>query len=128
MKYLTDKQICIVTLALHLIFIIAAKILIYSYQDGLLVFAFVLIVLYFAFLLWNYRGRVIAKEAVRIYIGGVVIQAVITAGFGWLSLPEAGYLGVLGFGSDFGLLFYGVLLAASCVLLLMMHIIKWIVH
>ncbi len=128
MRQLTDKQSCMVTLAIHLILIIAAKILIYSYQDGLLVFAFVLIVLYFAFLLWNYRGRVIFKDVVRIYIGGVVIQAVITAGFGWLGLPEAGYLGELGFGSDFGLLFYGVLLAVSCVLLLGISIIKWIMH
>lgn len=128
MKQLTDKQICMVTLAFHLILIIAAKVLIDDYQDGLLVFAFVGIVLYFAFLLWNYRGGVIFKDVVRIYIGGVVIQAVITAGFGWLGLPEAGYLGELGFGSDFGLLFYGVLLAASCVVLLGINIIKWIIH
>ena len=127
MKYLTDKQIGIFTLAMHLIFIIAMKVLIYDYQDGLLVLAAVSLLLYFIFLLWSYRGRIIAKNVVRIYIGGVIVQAIITAGFGWLGLPEAGYLGELGLGSDFGILFYGVLLAASCVLLLLINVIKWIV-
>jgi len=127
MKYLTDKQIGIFTLAMHLIFIIAMKVLIYDYQDGLLVLAGVSLLLYFIFLLWSYRGRVVAKNVVRIYIGGVIVQAVITAGFGWLGLPAAGYLGELGLGSDFGILFYGVLLVASCVLLVLINVIKWIV-
>ena len=101
MKYLTDKQIGIFTLAMHLIFIIAMKVLIYDYQDGLLVLAGVSLLLYFIFLLWSYRGRVVAKNVVRIYIGGVIVQAIITAGFGWLGLPAAGYLGELSLGSGF---------------------------
>ena len=128
MKHLTDKQISIFTLAMHLIFIIAMKVLIYDYQDGLLVLTAFVLLLYFIFLLWSYRGRVIAKDVVRIYIGGVLVQAIITAGFGWLGLPAAGYLGELGLGSDFGLLFYGVLLAASCVLLLLINVVKLIIH
>ena len=128
MKHLTDKQIGIFTLAIHLIFIIAMKVLIYDYQDGLLVLAAVSLLSYFIFLLWSYRGRVIAKNVVRIYIGGVIVQAIITAGFGWLGLPAAGYLGELGMGSDFGILFYGVLLVASCVLLLLINFAKLIIH
>ena len=128
MKYLTDKQIGIFTLAMHLIFIIAMKVLIYDYQDGLLVLAAVSLLLYFIFLLWSYRGRVIAKNVVRIYIGGVIVQAIITAGFGWLGLPAAGYLGELSLGSGFGILFYGALLVASCVLLLLINVVKLIIH
>ena len=127
-KHLTDKQIGIFTLAMQLIFIIAMKVLIYDYQDGLLVLAAVSLLLYFIFLLWSYRGRVIAKNVVQIYIGGVIVQAIITAGFGWLGLPAAGYLGELGLGSDFGILFYGVLLAASSVLLVLINIVKLIIH
>jgi len=128
MKYLTDKQIGIFTLAMHLIFIIAMKVLIYDYQDGLLVLAAVSLLLYFIFLLWSYRGRVIAKKVVRIYIGGVIVQAIITAGFGWLGLPVAGYLGELSLGGGFGILFYGALLVASCVLLLVINFAKLIIH
>ena len=128
MKYLTDKQIGIFTLAMHLIFIIAMKVLIYDYQDGLLVLAAVSLLLYFIFLLWSYRGRIIAKNVVRIYIGGVIAQAIITAGFGWLGLPAAGYLGELSLGSGFGILFYGALLVASCVLLLLINVVKLIIH
>ena len=128
MRKPTDKQICIFTLALHFILIIATKLLIYSYQDGLLVLTTVSLLLYFAFLFWVYRGRVIHKDVLWIYVLGVVIQALLTSGFGWVSgwlgLHKVGYLGELGFGSEFGILFYGVLLAASCILLIIINLLK----
>lgn len=130
MRKPTDKQICIFTLALHFILIIATKLLIYSYQDGLLVLTMVALLLYFAFLLWAYRGRVIHKDVLRIYVLGVVIQALMTSGFGWVSgwlgLHEVGYLGELGFGSEFGILFYGFAMLASCGILLLIALVKWI--
>ena len=128
MKTLTDKQFCMVTLAIHLILIIAARLMIDSYQDGFLVLAGILLVVYFAFLLWEYRGRVISKEVVWLYVIGVMIQAVLTQGFGWIGDPCYGYLGTLGFGSAIAMLFYGVGLMASCVVLLMIYIVKLIIH
>ena len=56
-KILTDKQICIMTLALHLIFLIALKLLIYNYQDGLLVFTLSAILLYLICLLLQFRNN-----------------------------------------------------------------------
>ena len=118
------------TLALHLIFLIMLKLLIYNYQDGLLVFTLFVLVLYFIFLLLYYRGRVIAKTVMAVYIFCVVIQALLTAGFGWIyPYPYISYLGDLNnldFGSGLGILFYGVLLMASCVLLIAVNILKWI--
>ena len=67
-----------------------------------------------------YVGRIEKNKAHR----GLVP----TAGFGWLGLPAAGYLGELGLGSDFGILFYGMLLVASCVLLVLINIAKLIIH
>ena len=132
MKILTDKQICILALALHLIFLIALKLLIYSYQDGLLIFTLIAILVYMLCLLWCYRGRAISGKVVWLYILCVAIQALLTAGFGWLyPHPYITYLGDLNefdFGSGLGLLFYGVGLAASCVLLLVMYIVKRILH
>ena len=131
-KILTDKQICIMTLALHLIFLIALKLLIYNYQDGLLVFTLIAILLYLICLLWCYRGRVISGKVVLLYILCVAIQAILTAGFGWIyPHPYVTYLGDLNafdFGSGLGILFYGVGLIASCVLLLVMYIVKRILH
>ena len=130
MKHLADKQICMMTLALHLIFLIMLKLLIYNYQDGLLVFTLFVLVLYFIFLLLYYRGRVIAKTVMAVYIFCVVIQAILTAGFGWIyPYPYISYLGDLNnldFGSGLGILFYGALLMASCVLLIAVNILKWI--
>ena len=130
MKHLADKQICMMTLALHLIFLIMLKLLIYNYQDGLLVFTLFVLVLYFIFLLLYYRGRVIAKTVMAVYIFCVVIQALLTAGFGWIyPYPYISYLGDLNnldFGSGLGILFYGALLMASCVLLIAVNILKWI--
>ena len=130
MKHLEDKQICMMTLALHLIFLIMLKLLIYNYQDGLLVFTLFVLVLYFIFLLLYYRGRVIAKTVMAVYIFCVVIQALLTAGFGWIyPYPYISYLGDLNnldFGSGLGILFYGALLMASCVLLIAVNILKWI--
>ena len=118
------------TLALHLIFLIMLKLLIYNYQDGLLVFTLFVLVLYFIFLLLYYRGRVIAKTVMAVYIFCVVIQALLTAGFGWIyPYPYISYLGDLNnldFGSGLGILFYGALLMASCVLLIAVNILKWI--
>ena len=131
MKILTDKQICIMTLALHLIFQIALKFLIYSNQDGLLIFTLIAILVYMLCLLWCYRGRAISGKVVWLYILCVAIQAILTAGFGWIyPHPYSTYLGDLNefdFGSGLGILFYGVGLVASCVLLLVMYIVKWIV-
>ena len=131
MKILTDKQICIMTLALHLIFLIALKFLIYSNQDGLLIFTLIAILVYMLCLLWCYRGRAISGKVVWLYILCVAIQAILTAGFGWIyPHPYSTYLGDLNefdFGSGLGILFYGVGLVASCVLLLVMYIVKWIV-
>ncbi len=130
MKHLADKRICMMTLALHLIFLIMLKLLIYNYQDGLLVFTLFVLVLYFIFLLLYYRGRVIAKTVMAVYIFCVVIQALLTAGFGWIyPYPYISYLGDLNnldFGSGLGILFYGALLMASCVLLIAVNILKWI--
>ena len=130
MKHLEDKQICMMTLALHLIFLIMLKLLIYNYQDGLLVFTLFVLVLYFIFLLLYYRGRVIAKTVMAVYIFCVVIQALLTAGFGWIyPYPYISYLGDLhnlDFGSGLGILFYGALLMASCVLLIAVNMLKWI--
>ena len=132
MKILTDKQICILALALHLIFLIALKLLIYSYQDGLLIFTLIAILVYMLSLLWCYRGRAISGKVVWLYILCVAIQALLTAGFGWLyPHPYITYLGDLNefdFGSGLGLLFYGVGFMASCVLLLVMYIVKWMLH
>ena len=132
MKILTDKQICILALALHLIFLIALKLLIYSYQDGLLIFTLIAILVYMLCLLWCYRGRAISGKVVWLYILCVAIQALLTAGFGWLyPHPYITYLGDLNefdFGSGLGLLFYGVGFMASCVLLLVMYIVKRILH
>jgi hypothetical protein len=62
----------------------------------------------------------------------VAIQGVLTAGFGWIyPHPYVTYLGDLNafdFGSGLGILFYGVGLVASCVLLLVMYIVKRILH
>ena len=131
MKILTDKQICIMTLALHLIFLIALKFLIYSNQDGLLIFTLIAILVYMLCLLWCYRGRAISGKVVWLYILCVAIQAILTDGFGWIyPHPYSTYLGDLNefdFGSGLGILFYGVGLVASCVLLLVMYIVKWIV-
>ena len=132
MKILTDKQICILTLALHLIFLIALKLLIYSYQDGLLIFTLIAILVYLLCLLWCYRGRAISGKVVRLYILFVAIQALLTAGFGWLyPHPYITYLGDLNefdFGSGLGLLFYGVILMISCVILLALDIMKRIIN
>ena len=118
------------TLALHLIFLIMLKLLIYNYQDGLLVFTLFVLVLYFIFLLLYYRGRVIAKTVMAVYIFCVVIQAILTAGFGWIyPYPYISYLGDLNnldFGSGLGILFYGALLMASCVLLIAVNMLKWL--
>ena len=119
------------TLALHLIFLIALKFLIYSNQDGLLIFTLIAILVYMLCLLWCYRGRAISGKVVWLYILCVAIQAILTAGFGWIyPHPYSTYLGDLNefdFGSGLGILFYGVGLVASCVLLLVMYIVKWIV-
>ena len=65
-----------------------------------------------------------------VYIFCVVIQAILTAGFGWIyPYPYISYLGDLNnldFGSGVGILFYGALLMASCVLLIAVNILKWI--
>ena len=131
-KILTDKQICIMTLALHLIFLIALKLLIYNYQDGLLVFTLSAILLYLICLLWCYRGRVIPGKVVLLYILCVAIQAILTAGFGWIyPHPYVTYLGdlnALDFGSGLGILFYGVILMISCVILLALDVMKRIIN
>ncbi len=59
------------------------------------------------------------------YVLGVVIQAALTQCFGWIGDPYYGYLGKLGFGSGMAMLLYGVALVASCVVLLMLHVVKW---
>ena len=119
------------TLLMHLIFLIALKVLIYNYQDGLLILTFVVVLAYLIFLLWYYRGRAVSGKVVLLYMLCVTIQALLTAGFGWLyPHPYITYLGDLNefdFGSGLGLLFYGVGLAASCVVLLVIYIVKWIV-
>ena len=127
-----DKRICMMTLALHLLLLIATKLLIYHYQDGLLIMTAVLLLLYFIFLLVIYRRRVIAKEVVLLYILCVAVQGLMTAGFGWIyPHPYITYLGDLNdfdFGSGLGILFYGAELVASCVLLVVIHIVKWIIQ
>ena len=132
MKILTDKQICIMTLALHLIFLIALKFLIYSNQDGLLIFTLIAILVYMLCLLWCYRGRAISGKVVWLYILCVAIQAILTAGFGWIyPHPYSTYLGDLNefdFGSGLGILFYGVILMISCVILLALDVMKRIIN
>lgn len=124
MKTVSEQKIIVITLVLHMLLMIAAKLFIYSYQDGFLALAMVLLFLYFVFLLWAYRGRSISKQVVLVYFIYVIIQAILSHGFGVFG---NGYFGELNLGSGFGLLFYGVLIVASCVLLIVINIVKWIV-
>lgn len=124
MLRLTDKQICIFTMILHIVFVFAARILIDHYQDGFLILLIVSLIFYFIFLLWVYRGKCIHREVLAVYVVCVVIQAVLTQCFGVFGY---GYLGKLDFGSGMAVLVYGAVLVTSCVLLPVINAVKWIV-
>ena len=132
MKSLSDNQICIVTVVLHLFLLISTKFLIDNYQDSLLILTLIIVLVYLIFLLWCYRGLVISGKVILLYIFCVAIQAILTAGFGWIyPHPYITYLGNLNdfdFGSGLGIVFYGAILMVSCVVLLVLDIIKRIIH
>ena len=69
MKHLTDKQISIFTLAMHLIFIIAMKVLIYDYQDGLLVLTAFVLLLYLSFSC----GAIEAESLQKMWCGFILV-------------------------------------------------------
>ena len=132
MKPLSDNKICIVTGVLHLFLLIATKLLINHYQDSLLILTLIIVLVYLIFLLWCYRGRVISGKITLLYMFCVAVQAILTAGFGWIyPHPYITYLGDLNdfdFGSGLGIVFYGAILMVSCVVLFVLAIIKRIIN
>ena len=126
MKLFSVKQVCIITMILHLILLSAAWILIAQYQDAFLIVALILLLLYLFAVLLMFRGKCIAIEVLAVYFIGVMIQAALTQGFGFFGDPNYGFLGTLDFGSGIAMVLYGFALLISCGILLLIVLVKWI--
>lgn len=112
LKSWLEGKFTLLTVLFHALMLVITTVTISNYQDLFLGSVLVLMLVYFAVMLTLYRGRVIAKGPVIAYMICTLVQFVMLDRI----VPEVS-LGAVDMGSSLAVLFYILLLIASCVVL-----------
>ena len=127
---LSDKQFFVITILLHIFFIVNAVFSIRNYQDFFLVSSLVLMIIYMVAVTLIFRRRCVPNKIVESYCFMIIVQILLFAcsnatGIGPFTVLD---LKILSLGSSLALIFYGVALIISCVTLLVISSIKYLLN
>lgn len=127
---LSDKQFFVITILLHIFFIANAVFSIRNYQDFFLVLSLVLMIIYMVAVTLIFRRRCVPNKIVESYCFMAIVQVLLFAcsnatGVGPFTVLD---LKTLSLGSSLALIFYGVALMISCVALLAVSFIKYLLN
>lgn len=127
---LSDKQFFVITILLHIFFIANAVFSIRNYQDFFLVSSLVLMIIYMVAVTLIFRRRCVPNKIVESYCFMTIVQILLFAcsnatGIGPFTVLD---LKILSLGSSLALIFYGVALIISCVTLLVISFIKYLLN
>lgn len=127
---LSDKQFFVITILLHIFFIANAVFSIRNYQDFFLVSSLVLMIIYMVAVTLIFRRRCVPNKIVESYCFMTIVQILLFAcsnatGIGSFTVLD---LKTLSLGSSLALIFYGVALMISCVALLAVSFIKYLLN
>ena len=127
---LSDKQFFVITILLHIFFIANAVFSIRNYQDFFLVLSLVLMIIYMVAVTLIFRRCYVPKKIVESYCFMAIVQVLLFAcsnatGVGSFTVLD---LKTLSLGSSLALIFYGVALMISCVALLVVSFIKYLLN
>ena len=127
---LSDKQFFVITILLHIFFIANAVFSIRNYQDFFLVSSLVLMIIYMVAVTLIFRRRCVPNKIVESYCLMTIVQVLLFAcsnatGIGPFTVLD---LKILSLGSSLALIFYGVALIISCVTLLVISSIKYLLN
>ena len=127
---LSNKQFFVITILLHIFFIANAVFSIRNYQDFFLVSSLVLMIIYMVAVTLIFRRRCVPNKIVESYCFMIIVQILLFAcsnatGIGPFTVLD---LKILSLGSSLALIFYGVALIISCVTLLVISSIKYLLN
>ena len=127
---LSNKQFFVITILLHIFFIVNAVFSIRNYQDFFLVSSLVLMIIYMVAVTLIFRRRCVPNKIVESYCFMIIVQILLFAcsnatGIGPFTVLD---LKILSLGSSLALIFYGVALIISCVTLLVISSIKYLLN
>ena len=127
---LSDKQFFVITILLHIFFIANAVFSIRNFQDFFLVSSLVLMIIYMVAGTLIFRRRCVPNKIVESYCFMIIVQILLFAcsnatGIGPFTVLD---LKILSLGSSLALIFYGVALIISCVTLLVISSIKYLLN
>ena len=127
---LSEKQFFVITILLHVFFIVNAVFSIRNYQDFFLISSLVLMIIYKAAVTLIFRRCCVPPKIVESYCFMVIVQILLfdcsnVTGVGPFTVLD---LKTLSLGSSLALMFYGAALMISCIALLATSFIKYLLN